>query len=192
VAFASAASNLAANDTNGVEDVFVRDRARNITTRIARPTGASQQPSISADGRYVAFQSGGQVYVHDRNTGQTRLLSKGLGGAANGSSYDAQISANGAWVVFMSEATNLIADDTNYNVDVFVAPVAGGAIERVSLSNVWPGHGPENMSPSWGGSISGDGQKITFLTPGDVVIWEPESGAGMAGWLARNLLPLGT
>jgi len=93
VAFTSGASNLVTGDTNGWADVFVHDRQIGETTRVSMPSsgmegnGESRDPSISADGRYVAFQSGASnlvtgdmngtydVFVHDRQTGETTPVS---------------------------------------------------------------------------------------------------------------------
>jgi Tol biopolymer transport system component len=102
------------------------------TTRVSVSTGgtqadgASTSPQLSANGRFVAFLSNASnlvsgdtngfydVFLHDRNTGRTDLVSRGLGGAAaNDASRPPRVSANGRYVVFHSSATNLVADDTN-------------------------------------------------------------------------------
>ena len=95
VAFASAASTLVAGDTNGVEDVFVFDRAERTTERVSLSgqgeagNGASYDPAVSADGRYVAFTSAASnltagdsneeldIFVRDRDEGATVLVSVG-------------------------------------------------------------------------------------------------------------------
>ena len=103
VAFTSAASTLVAADTNGVEDVFVHDRQTGLTTRVSvasdgsQANGSNWSPALSADGRYVAFYSlasnliqgdtngAGDVYVHDRQTGETTRVSvSSNGGEGNG------------------------------------------------------------------------------------------------------------
>lgn len=107
VAFQSVASNLVANDTNMVSDIFVRDRMMNTTTRVsfdvtgAQRTDASRQPSISRDGRYVVYVSGSNlmadvvcIFVYDRNTGMT--TSAGTGDLCQ----RPMISTDGRWVVF--------------------------------------------------------------------------------------------
>ena len=132
VAFESSASNLVAGDTNGQQDVFVHDRQTGTTTRVSvgprapRPTMTAAAPSISADGRWVAFDSCASnlvagdtngvndVFVHDRQTGTTTRVSVGPGGAqANAGSGAPAISADGRWVAFASWASNLVAGDTN-------------------------------------------------------------------------------
>ncbi len=140
VAFQSRATNLVSNDTNGCSDVFVRDRQAGTTERVSVATGAaesngeSRNPSISADGRYVAFWSDAtnlvsgdnnlaqDVFVRDRQTGVTTRVSVDSNGmeAANGNSLLPAISANGRFVAFRSFAANLVANDTNDHIDVFV------------------------------------------------------------------------
>src|SRR5919106_1755369 len=131
VAFASLASNLVENDTNGVADVFVRDRVNGTTERVSVSSkgregdghsgivGVAGYPAISADGRFVAFQSNADnlapedgnlvddVFVHDRVTGTTERVSvssSGVGG--NGTSSRPDISADGGVVGFHSKAEN--------------------------------------------------------------------------------------
>ncbi len=139
VAFTSEASNLVAGDTNGAYDVFVHDRSTGITERVsvdssgAQGDNSSSSPSISADGRFVAFSSassnlgGGKatnfrdIFVHDRKTGITERVNVDSSGAeANDDSQSAAISADGEIVVFSSWASNLVAGDTNNSFDVFV------------------------------------------------------------------------
>jgi WD40-like Beta Propeller Repeat len=145
VAFTSGANNLVAGDTNGVEDVFVHDRQTGTTERVSVVTGGGQangaaldQAAISADGRYVAFASWASnlaagdtngtldVFVHDRQTATTELISVATGGEqANDGSYQPGISADGRHVTFTSFASNLIPGDTNEVTDVFVRDRAG-------------------------------------------------------------------
>jgi hypothetical protein len=136
VAFYSFASNLVPGDTNGKRDVFVHDRATNATTRVSVSSGGFQgndtsggccQPvSISGDGRYLAYHSlasnlvagdtNGFIdsFVHDRLTGRTAIVSLSESGAqGNGFSASPSISANGRFVAFDSNASNLISGDTN-------------------------------------------------------------------------------
>ncbi|MFF3110351.1 TolB family protein [Kitasatospora sp. NPDC057904] len=132
VAFTSSATNLGSGAGRATPDVYVHDRLTGRTEPVAATDPAKPQtghsagtPSISWDGRYVAFQSdrtdlapagvtphGGTIYVTDRRTGKTRLVSIGADGtAANGSSASPVISADGRTVGFISKATNLIAQD---------------------------------------------------------------------------------
>lgn len=138
VAFESRASNLVPGDTNGERDVFVRDILGNQTILVSvalsggAANGYSGDPKISPDGRYVVFESNATnlvedppqvrgVYRRDLQTGTTVLLSKAEDGIApNGDSSNPAISQTGNLVVFESNATNLVVDDTNGWRDIFI------------------------------------------------------------------------
>jgi Tol biopolymer transport system component len=141
VAFSSDAGNLVPEDTNGQRDVFLRDRMNHTTVRVSltdadgQADGSSDAPALSGDGRYVAFDSTApnlaaapsdkvteDVFVRDLQTGTTRWVSKGLGGALGDSnSLPPAVSSDGHHLVFWSQASNLIPDDTNNTTDVFAA-----------------------------------------------------------------------
>ena len=188
VAFWSEASNLVAGDTNGVADVFVRDRLAGITERVSvgpsgrQADGESRYPAISASGRYVAFASRASnlvtgdtnavadVYVRDVVAGVTRRVSVGPGGRqADGDSFRPALSASGRQVVFDSLSTNLTAGDTNAASDVFVRDVEAGVTERVSVG---PGR-RQGDGVSFVAAISASGRHVAFqssasnLVPGD-------------------------
>jgi tricorn protease-like protein len=150
VAFESLATNLVADDTNGLADIFVHDRTTGATTRVsvvdssgAQATGgASSNPSISPDGRFVAFESLatnlvtgdtnglGDVFVHDRQTDRTTRVSVASGGAeGNNDSFAPSISSDGDFVAFESDATNLVAGDTNTRRDIFVRDQSGSSLD---------------------------------------------------------------
>jgi Tol biopolymer transport system component len=170
-------SPLVADDTNGVEDVFVRDRTTGITERVsvdasgAQANARSGHPSISGDGRFVAFASAasnlvagdtnddGDVFVHDRITGSTECISVDPAGnvGIEGSGGPA-ISADGRYVAFYSNSSNLIAGDTNDFGDVFVRDRSIGVTERVSVDS----SGAEADLPCDFASISADGQLVAF------------------------------
>jgi hypothetical protein len=176
IAFDSQATNLVPGDTNGFGDVFVRDRVTGTTEILSissagvHGNGSSSVPSMSADGRYVAFpssstnlivggSSGGQVFVRDRIAGTTEIVSvssAGLQGNA-GSSYCA-ISADGRYVAFTSNATNLVASDANVHSDVFVRDRQSGTTEIVSISS----SGGQGNDASYFPSISADGRYVSF------------------------------
>jgi len=140
VVFESASPALVPGDTNGVGDVFVRDRATNATTRASvaydelQANGASESGSVSPSGRFVGFASLASnlvpsdtngladIFVRDRLTGTTVQVSLASDGTeANGpSSGPTGVSAGGRFIAFRSAATNLVADDTNGVVDVFI------------------------------------------------------------------------
>jgi len=172
-------STLVAGDTNGTSDVFVRDRQTGVTTRVSVDSAGNEgdpdslDPSISADGRYVAFASDattlvagdnngfGDIFVHDRQTGQTTRVSvDSAGNQANGFSYQCTISANGQRVAFASYASNLVAGDNNTVADVFLHDRETGQTTRVSLGSA----GNQGDGDSFYTSISADGRYVAFTT----------------------------
>ena len=189
VAFSSAAPNLVPDDTNNQADVFVHDRVTGETERVSiasdgtQGTSGSFYPSISADGRHVAFFSfaaglvpedtnaSNDIFVHDREMGTTERVSIASDGTeGNGHAFrDPSISADGRYVAFSGVATNLVPGDTNGAEDVFVHDRQTGKTERVSVSS----DGAEGDSSSLVPSISADGRYVTFhgiatnLVPGD-------------------------
>jgi Tol biopolymer transport system component len=198
VAFQSDASNLVPGDTNGCFDVFVRDRLSGTTERVSVSSAEeqgnwhSQLPCISADGRYVAFHSSAtnlvpgdtnvspygdplpDVFVRDRAAGLTELVSVSTGGQQGngGSGYPGlSVSADGRYVAFDSEATNLVPGDTNGTWDIFVRDRLLGTTERVSVST--GGEQGNDYSGGYAVSISADGRYVAFasyasnLVPGD-------------------------
>lgn len=137
IVFLSVADNLVPYDTNDEPDTFIHDQQTRQTSRVSRPTdgverdGGSRWPSISADGRYVAFFSGADdlysgdtyeqmdIFVHDRQTGQTsRVLSGMMRDDADFAALS--ISAGGRFISFVSGADDLVPGDTNGARDVFV------------------------------------------------------------------------
>lgn len=191
VAFRSAAPNLVPDDTNDEIDVFVRDRLAGVTRRVSvgsdgrQGNSISSAPAISADGRFVAFISGAtnlvrgdtngkpDVFVRDRARGVTRRVSVGPSRRqSNGSSFSPVISANGRIVAFTSDASNLVAGDTNATNDVFVR--AGGLTTRVSVeSGGGQANGSSGTQDQRPTAISADGRFVAFtseasnLAPGD-------------------------
>ena len=140
VTFASGATNLVPGDTNGEQDVFVYDLLTSTMERVSvavagEPSGFSANPRISEDGRYVAFwstasnlvsgdtNSNTDIFVRDRTTGRTALVSLGRDGR-QGSSFSsyATISADGRFIAFLSGSHDLVLDDTNGSQDIFLVP----------------------------------------------------------------------
>ena len=177
VAFASRATNLVPSDTNGYADVFVRDRQIGLTSLVSvdsqgvQGNGDSVFPSISSDGRYVAFSSSAtnlvvpdmngtqDIFVRDRQTGQTSLVSLASSGAqGNGFSLHPCISGDGRYVAFDSIASNLVPGETLGVSDVFVRDVQSGQTIRASVTSA----GAEANAPSVFPSISADGGHVAF------------------------------
>lgn len=181
-AYTSRASNLVKGDTNHAYDVFVRDRKKGTTARVSvTSTGRQANESsihawISGDGRYVTFQStatnlvphdankSSDIFVHDRKTGKTQLVSVGSSGhEGNGTSESPSISNHGGWVAFYSDASNLVPGDTNRNEDVFVRDLRAGTTTRESVSS--SGEQADSYSidlPPAPPSISADGRFVSF------------------------------
>ncbi len=183
VAFESFATNLVNGDFNGATDCFVRDFSLDITVR--ESTGSldeegnhhSRNPVISADGRYMAFESHCSnffpndsvtldIFVKDRWTGLLERASQSSDGTrTNDDCYDAELSNDGRYVVWWSLATSLIPNDFNSKRDVFVRDRTTGVTERVS---VWS-HGAEcTTGYCVDPDISPDGQFAAFRTDGVV------------------------
>ncbi len=138
IAFTSDGGNVVAGDTNSANDVFVRNLATGVTTRVsvtskgAQTNGALGRVTMSGDGRFIVFQSDSwnivagdsnlvsDVFVHDMRTGKTTRSSVSSSGAqADGFSANAAISADGSLIAFESDATNLVANDSNRTTDIF-------------------------------------------------------------------------
>ncbi|MBP6785937.1 MAG: PD40 domain-containing protein [Candidatus Promineofilum sp.] len=151
IAFASYATNLSDEATGQRANIFIRDRTSGETVLITRaaggPDGDSQRPRLSGDGRYVAFASSAanltaapdannasDIFIHDRTTAETELVSMGTGGAGNDDSLQPAITTDGRVVVFASSAANLTADDSNGWSDVFARDRQTGRTTRVSLA----------------------------------------------------------
>lgn len=168
VAFQSDATNLAGLDpTPARTDIFVRDRTTGVTERISAGNGSSFTPSISDDGRWVAFQSAatdldppfvdtnGQqdIFLFDRTTDALTRITGGPG-----SSGSAKVSGDGNFVVFNSTDSTLVAGDTNGVTDVFRWARSGSIFERVSVNST----GVQGNAVSQGASVSDDGQVVAF------------------------------
>jgi len=179
VVFSSRATNLVPGDTNGYWDVFVHDRQTGTTERMSVATGGAQadyssvSATISADGRFVAFESGaddlvpgesnayGDIFVHDRRGNTTERVSVATSGAlANGECRAPVLSADGRYVAFWSDASNLVANDTNGTYDVFVRDRRLGTTERVSIAT----GGAQGNGGSRSPSISADGRYVAFAS----------------------------
>jgi Tol biopolymer transport system component len=183
VAFTSEASNLVNGDTNGTEDVFVRDLRKHRTTRVsvssagAQANAGSLSPSVSRGGRLIAFESTASnlvsgdtngaldVFVHDRKTRRTTRVSVDSAGRQadqppfEAISYDPAISADGRVVAFTSGASDLVPGDTNSARDIFVHDLKTHRTARVSLDS----HGKQaNDSSFVVPALSRQGRFVAF------------------------------
>ena len=192
VAFESTATNLILGDTNGFSDIFVVDVITGAIDMLSldasgtRANNSNFRPSISSTGRYVSFESSAtnlvssgtsvgvsHIYVRDRDvsgsgtfdtTGNisTVLVSQSSGGtAANGNSLQSVLSADGRYIAFASDATNLVSSDTNALRDIFLRDRTGGTTTRVSVATGGTqATGGDSRTPS----LSSDGRYIAFAS----------------------------
>lgn len=180
VAFSSRADDLVPGDTNGVEDIFLRDVHAGTTTRISvaadgsEANGFSSGPIISADGSTVVFTTRATNLVSGAATATTQvvayrragpflsLVSRNEGGiAGNGDSSVEDISADGRYVVFTTSATDVVPNDANGPTsDVVLADLSRGSRRLIS-------HTPAGVSAngqSYGATVSDDGTRVAYTT----------------------------
>lgn len=167
VVFESDATNLVPDDTNGEQDLFTIDRVTGVTTRITDGDGnppedtAPFEADMSADGRYVAFQSfaadivagddngHADVFLWDRTTGETARITDG-----DEDSGRPALSADGRHIAFMSLASDLVADDDDPLIDIFTWDRTTGTTTRIT----------DGVGHSLDPAISADGGHISFWT----------------------------
>ena len=183
IVYTSNATNLVGGDTNGVSDIFLRDRLLGTTEMVSINTAGVQGnygsflPTISDDGRFVAFTSWAtnlvagtnpsyrNSYVRDRLLSTTiRVNVSTSGAAANGDTIECMISGNGQFVAFSSGATNLVAGDTNGYFDIFVRDLLNSTTERIDLATggAQLSHGGAISDNGMWPFISGDGRYVLF------------------------------
>jgi len=180
VSFRSTATNLVEGDTNNVDDIFVHDLLTKTTSRVTfgfdgKPTnGTSFKQTLSANGRFVAFQSSARnlvrgdtnelddIFVYDRETKETTRVSVASDGKqGNNGGWHPAISADGRYVAFWSGSNNLVEGDTNFVEDIFVHDRETKETTRVSVAtDGTEGRGPSETVPS----ISADGRYVGFRT----------------------------
>jgi uncharacterized repeat protein (TIGR01451 family) len=195
VAFVSLATDLVAtNDTNATFDVFARDLQAGTTTLVSvnragtnsgdSASAENSAPVLSADGRFVAFESfasdlvandtnnDGDVFVRDLQAGTTTLVSVNSGGTASGNGRSSRpvLSTSGRFVAFQSDASNLVAKDTNNRdvpTDVFVRDLVEGSTTLVSVNRAGTDSG---NGPSSAPALSADGRFVAFESSADDLV----------------------
>jgi Tol biopolymer transport system component len=205
VAFASEADNLDPDSDDAVTDVFVRDLQDNTTTLVSRASGPgavgdgnSSAPSISADGRYVAFASEADnldpdsndavldVFVRDLQANTTTLVSRASGApgaVGDGGSNLPSISADGSQVAFESVADNLDPDSNDAVTDIFVRDLPANTTTLASRAT--GAAGAVGDSFSFRSSISGDGRRVAFVSDADNL--DPASDDAVFDVFVRDL-----
>ena len=192
VTFHSRADNLVANDTNYGEDVFLKDTKTGVTTRVSTSSAGGQSnhmsyvKAISADGRFVAFDSLADnlvtgdtngtldAFIKDTITGvTTRVSTSSSGGQSSGGSYVHAISADGRFVTFASDASNLVSGDNNGARDIFVKDTLTGVTTLVSTSS----SGQQGVGAPVSASISADGRYIAFASDATNLVSGDTNGA---------------
>jgi Tol biopolymer transport system component len=189
VAFISTSTNLVPGDTNGTNDVFVRDlvagttELESVSSDGTIGNSSSTGVGISADGRWVTFSSFANnlvpgdtndsfdVFLHDRQTGTTQLVSQSSDEVIGDQpSFSSNVSADGRFVAFYSNATNLVTGDTNERSDGFVRDTVAGTTERFSVGNdeqEGDGNTPEAGVRGFTASspdITPDGRYVAFFS----------------------------
>ena len=177
IAFISEATNLVPGDTNDAQDIFVNDLNTGMTERVSVDSAGIQGDddaftlSLSENGSFVAFGSyatnlvGGDtndaidVFVYDRDTDTTERVSVSSASVqADDESFSPAISSAGRFVAFRSDATNLVANDTNNSSDIFVRDRTLGTTERISVASDATQANGDSILPA----ISSDGRFVAF------------------------------
>lgn len=191
VVFMSSATNLVSGDTNGRNDIFIRDRTDGITTRVSisssgtESDGSSINPAISYDGRYVVFESAADnlvsgvssgflhIYLHDMQTGTTSIEDTSSGGVVgNGQSEYPDVDAGGRFVVFSSTATNLVSGVSGITgsvKEIYVKDTSTSAIKVLSVGSGSAAGNNDSLQPK----ISCDGGIVAFKSSASNIAASP-------------------
>ncbi|MCP4965416.1 MAG: hypothetical protein GY926_09290 [bacterium] len=193
IVYRSTATNLVVGDTNRAYDIFLYDVTTDTTTRVSVASDGTQadssghEPAVSADGGTVVYQSYAtnlvpeytsghysQIYAYDVASGTTTRVSitSDGGEARGGSSSDPAISADGATIVYESRATNLVADDTNGDHDIYAYDVSTGTTTRVSVAS----DGTQANDDSDYAAISADGSMIVYESAATNLVADDTNG----------------
>ena len=177
IAFESTATNLVQGDTNGMQDIFMYDRENHVIS-LASVNSVGElgndnsfHPSLSADGSYLAFYSYAKnlvandtnnvrdIFVHDVINKNTFRVSTGLAGAeSNGISINPVLTPDKHFVVFSSQANNLVDNDTNGKSDIFIYDFMSDTTVRLSLAEGGVEADDDSLEPV----ISSDGRFVAF------------------------------
>jgi len=221
ITYASEADNLVAGDTNGFRDVFVRDLANNTNFLVScdpdgiAGNGVSTEPAISGNGRYVAFTSSAtnlvagdtnkmtDVFFRDLQTGITLLASlKSNGGPANNNSYSPSISSDGRWLLFRSQARDIVSGSFTGLENLFVRDMQSATTVALTTAGLSTG----DLISS---AMTPDGRFVAFIgympgVPGPplIYVWDNllaarvftnTSGVGYSGFSSDgNLIAIST
>jgi len=176
VAFQSTATNLSANDRNGMRDIFVKDLQTGQLVNASTTSAGTQLqadslgPELSRDGHLVVFASDGKVYAKNLANGALTLVSAnsagtganaGWGGSSDNGHHSFGVSDDGRYVVFASSASNLVSGDTNNATDVFRKDLSTGQVVRVSVDAT--GQQFADIQGSTDVAVSADGRYVAFL-----------------------------
>ncbi len=189
VVYESYASNLVDDDQNGSSDIFRIDLQAGRTSRASVSTNEAQgndhsnNPQITPNGRYIVFQSEAvnlvagidannapDVFLRDTQLDETFLISVGRNGRSNRGNYNPQVTPDIHYVVFETDASNLVDNDNNGRSDILVRDLRAGGITRVSVDS----NGAQSNSGSYSPQITDDGRRVIFqshatnLVAGDV------------------------
>jgi Tol biopolymer transport system component len=196
VAFISGAENLVLDDTNGTQDIFVKDMTSGEVTRVNVTSsgdqaescvGCADWPMISGNGNVVAFQEGvdltpndddpggWDIYRHNLSNGNTIDVTEVETSSCYDTSMYPSISYDGSVVAYFSDECDLVPNDTNDQRDAFVWE--GGDIDRVSVPD---GGGQTNGYSDYGVSVSPDGSLVGFLSWADDLVPGDTNGVGDA------------
>jgi Tol biopolymer transport system component len=201
VVYASDATNLVTNDTNAVADIFHHDRRTGETTRVSvagdgtQADDSSEHPAPSKNGNVIAFTSSAtnlvaadtngepDVFVRDVKRGTTTRASvSSVGAEGNGASSEPTISRNGGVVAFRSAATDLVPNDHNDEIDIFVRDLKRGTTTRVSVAS----DGTEANGASSSAAISANGRAVIFISEASNLV--PGDTNGVADVFVHDLM----
>lgn len=191
VAFGSVATNLVSGDTNGSEDIFIKDLITGAVTRVSvdnagvQSNGNSYNPLFTPDGTKIVFTSNatnlvsgdandtGDVFIKDLTTGLvTNVTVTDTGIQANDFCFATDVSSDGSKVLFLSRASNLVSSDTNGTLDLFVKDLLSGIITRVSTDSF----GNQGNDECFEAVFSPDGSKVAFASVASNLVTNDTNG----------------